>query len=645
MTSASEFLSAVLPVPEQSESIEIRAKNACTGEIVQEFAPSVDRAVAKTSELREKHDIWFGPCLREGAKGDADHSTRVGSVWSDADYKCFDDGEAGAKAALLRFPLEPSILVASGHGFHPYWLLQEPTDREDNRRVRSILRGIRVALSTQATRPLDAVHDICRVMRLPDTLNLKQSPAIPVRVLTFNDARRYDFSDFIEAGLWEDEPEPSGSREYSEDSFTGDPEEALRRAIRGGLPAWAIGALEEPTAHTRRSLSELDFSIMCELVRRLSPAEAEAVWIYSELGAAEHTAGTAKTHDRADYRRKTIERALTAVRDDKAESAPGVTHGGLVFRTAKDIASSAPANVPWIVQGFVAQGALTEVDAQVKAGKTTLLLACCRAVIDGKPFPGQPTKQSGVIYLTEQPDTSFRSSLARAGLLNEEHLTVLSFHQTSGMPFADVISAARAEAKRRGASVLIVDTLGQFAGLQGDAENNAGDALQAIAPLQQAAAIDNLAVIPVRHERKSGGEVGASARGSSAYAGTSDVILAVRRTAERDSNRRTLHALSRFDETPSTLVIELDGAEYRALGNAVAVAFDDARDAVLATLTAAEDSAKTFDSILAEIEGGSVKRSTAQSALKTLVDEGQVQRIGAGKKGSPYRYWRTEDDA
>jgi hypothetical protein len=41
---------------------------------------------------------------------------------------------------------------------------------------------------------------------------------------------------------------------------------------------------------------------------------------------------------------------------------------------------------------------------------------------------------------------------------------------------------------RVGAGVLIVDTVSQFAGLRGDAENNSGDALAAVEPLQAAAA-------------------------------------------------------------------------------------------------------------------------------------------------------------
>jgi hypothetical protein len=115
-----------------------------------------------------------------------------------------------------------------------------------------------------------------------------------------------------------------------------------------------------------------------------------------------------------------------------------------------------------------------------------------------------------------------------------------------GCRMAYVVRAAIARCKEVGAETLLVDTLRQFAGLRGDAENNSGDALRAIEPLQRAAA-EGLAVIVDRHERKGGGEVGESGRGSSAFAGAVDILLSLRRPEGRArATMRVLHALSRF---------------------------------------------------------------------------------------------------
>ena len=340
--------------------------------------------------------------------------------------------------------------------------------------------------------------------------------------------------------------------------------------------------------------------------------------------------------------------ALQALVRDAPEWEPAfrsATHEGEVpaermwhFRTAREIAESAPQTVDWIAEPWVARGAITGLDGKIKsAGKTTWAFALSRAVVDGLPFLGKPTKQGKVVYLTEQGDTSLREALRRAGLLDCDHLVLLSWHETRGRPWPDIVQAAVREALRREATLLVVDTIAQFAGLGGDDENSAGAALAAMAPLQEAAAVHGLAVLLTRHERKSGGDVGDSGRGSSAFAGTVDVVLSLRR-GEGNSRPsiRVLRALSRFSETPDTLIIELDGDAYRALGDESAVALHDAREAILQTVPSSSDQAMPLDALL---DGAKVmKRTVAQEAIQRLINEGELRRVGAGKKGDPFRY-------
>jgi rubrerythrin len=199
---------------------------------------------------------------------------------------------------------------------------------------------------------------------------------------------------------------------------------------------------------------------------------------------------------------------------------------------------------------------------------------------------------------------------------------------------------ARKHAAAVGAVLLVVDTLPQFAGLKGDAENNSGAALEAIAPLQLAAA-NGLAVLIIRHDRKGGGEVGDSARGSSAFAGAVDVVLQIQRgEGNARPSIRVINALSRFSETPDQLMIELTDSGYVALGDKTAVAADEAREALQKAAPTSEGAALTEKDLLEMTE---VKRTVAQEALRSLVDAGVLLRIGEGKRGSPYRYWKPEE--
>ena len=313
------------------------------------------------------------------------------------------------------------------------------------------------------------------------------------------------------------------------------------------------------------------------------------------------------------------------------------------FRTAAEVAQETPTEVDWICPPWVARGSITELAGKIKAaGKTTWLTHLSRAVADGNTFMGQQTSKTSVVYLTEQPPASFRAALERASLLDHEDFIVLFWHETLGNPWQVVVNEAVQECRRRGAGLLVVDTIGQFANLRGDSENDAGAALQAMKPLQEAAA-SGLAVMVVRHERKSGGEVGDSGRGSSAFAGAVDIVLSIRRPeGNTRPELREIHALSRFNETPPKLVIELTDHGYLALGEPHAVEAPKAEEAILAIAPQTEGDAVAQDDL---IKASEVKRSTGQRAIRRLIQDEKLDRVGSGKRGDPYRFWTPGKDS
>lgn len=310
----------------------------------------------------------------------------------------------------------------------------------------------------------------------------------------------------------------------------------------------------------------------------------------------------------------------------------------LHFRTGKQIADETPAEVPWIIAPWVASGAITEADGKVKlAGKTTLLTHMVSAVLNGFHFLGQSTSQTEVMYLTEQHLISFRAAMERANLLGRRDFTVLSWTDTIGISWPSVVRAAVDECKNRNAGLLIVDTLGQFAGLAGDSENNAGDALKALRPLQQAAA-QGIAVVIVRHERKSGGSIGDSGRGSSAFAGAVDIIMSVRRPEGNQArNVRLIQTLSRFDAT-ADLLVELTDEGYRALGAPGDAAKELAEAAVLSAIPESRKVAATIEDL---IKATKKKRAHLQRLLDALLKNEKISQLGKGRRGDPYRYWRN----
>lgn len=369
-----------------------------------------------------------------------------------------------------------------------------------------------------------------------------------------------------------------------------------------------------------------------------------------------------KSGKRADYLRRSIERARKNVTwfyewPDTARVTVGSNESGkklssairvevanernFVFKTARELAAATPAETEWIARPWLAKGAITEIDGKIKsAGKTTFVSHLVAAVRRGAAFMDEPTLRTRVVWLTEQPPTSFRKVLERAKLTDCEDVLVLPWYETSGVPWPVVARAAADKALEFGAGLLVVDTLGQFAGIRGDAENSAGAAHEAMEPTQEAAA-QGLAVVLTRHERKGGGEVGESGRGSSAFGGAVDIILSLRRG---DGNVRptvrVIESLSRFDETPDKLVIELVDGAYRSLGDATAFAEKEAVGAIEEVLPASEEHAIPTAEIMDKLKERNIGRTTASTALSNLANFDTIIRVGAGKRGDPYRYYK-----
>jgi hypothetical protein len=321
---------------------------------------------------------------------------------------------------------------------------------------------------------------------------------------------------------------------------------------------------------------------------------------------------------------------------------PDLSHK-LVFRGADELGELMGEAARHIAR-YVFPQSITEIVGAVKAaGKTTFLTHLCRAILEGQDFLGEPTQPSPILYLSEQTRATFREALRRADLIGHPDFRYLLFGTTLGVPWPKVVAAARAEARRIGAKMLCVDTLGQWARLKGDAENSAGAALEAMAPLQAAAAEDGLAIVIVRHERKSGGDVEKSARGSSAFAGAVDVIVRMRRPegAQR-ATLRILEAISRFDGVPELLAIELTDAGYVVRGDGEAISTQDALFIVAKHIPSDPLHAVTEPAIVA---AAGVSRTVVRDVVKRCLALGWLGRLGEGKRGDPYRYFRQGREA
>lgn len=112
--------------------------------------------------IQQKDDfgVYFGVCPRSHKSGKNEDITIVPSLWADIDH-------GGSMGKLMAHRPKPDIIVFSGRGYHAYWKLKSPAPA--NEMTSKILRAIQKEVGS------DSVSDFARVMRLPGSLNLKDT--------------------------------------------------------------------------------------------------------------------------------------------------------------------------------------------------------------------------------------------------------------------------------------------------------------------------------------------------------------------------------------------------------------------------------------------------------------------------------------
>ncbi len=120
-----------------------------------------------------------------------------------------------ALGLLEAVPLAPSAIVATGGGFHVYWLfrrLWQLTDEAERTAAAALVAAVQAAVRRRAAEhgwAVDPTADLARLLRLPGTVNHKSQPPRPVVLERLEPGRRYTPADF--AALPEARPKSRSS--------------------------------------------------------------------------------------------------------------------------------------------------------------------------------------------------------------------------------------------------------------------------------------------------------------------------------------------------------------------------------------------------------------------------------------------------
>ena len=147
-------------------------------------------------------DFYVGACalLRKpgrGARGKESEAAFMPGAWIDVDIDGSPirgrtetvTGHAPSRAVALdaiRAIGEPTLIVNSGYGLQPWFLLERGLvlhDAGEQRLARRIVHGLQRRLEREAGWKVDATADLARVMRVPGTVNTKAADPAPVELL------------------------------------------------------------------------------------------------------------------------------------------------------------------------------------------------------------------------------------------------------------------------------------------------------------------------------------------------------------------------------------------------------------------------------------------------------------------------------
>jgi hypothetical protein len=240
----------------------------------------------------------------------------------------------------------------------------------------------------------------------------------------------------------------------------------------------------------------------------------------------------------------------------------------LPFVWASELRDATPEEPDWVLDGYLAVGAVTLAAGKPKVGKSTLAWALAEAAASGAgSFLGRRVRGGPVVYLTEESAGTLRHKLPKS---RNAGMRVLTRDAAWPKPsWVDLIEGAVAEAGRVGAVLLVIDALSFWASISEGQARDAG-AMQRVMDALVSATSSRLAVLLVHHQRKGGGEEGEAVRDSSAIVGAVDVLVEYERVEDAPHTHRRLVGVGRWAQTPPVLVVEHDPrtVSWRVLGEA-----------------------------------------------------------------------------
>jgi hypothetical protein len=280
----------------------------------------LERAARWCIEIAGEYDVYVGVLPRSGKGGFARDVRQARMLWADVDAGNDPSGVFDLLKASGLLPHMVAMVVTASGGAHVYWPLRDTHSLADNGRrcaYRDLLKRVVTAIGGRKPGPHadgNAAEE-ARVLRVPGTLYHKRVPPTPVDAAYVPGVERHEARWWGETlpmlpvgqggqggrvGLAGRKGLPHSGRVFGND------EDLITAACRASAEFGAL--MSGDLGHYDGDESRADMALMMRLAwwTDRDPARMERVFGRSMLARREKWR-------RADYRRRTIERALAAM--------------------------------------------------------------------------------------------------------------------------------------------------------------------------------------------------------------------------------------------------------------------------------------------------------------------------------------------
>jgi len=628
MSTVPQFLETLFP-DLRGGFIEIRAIHPMDHDSQPHFYPSIEALCARWAEidaLAKHFNVYFGVCPRSRQQGTKDAVRLVWCLWADVDAKLLPGGKTEALKHLREFPLPPTAIIDSGHGYHPYWRLKEAeqiTGPEGIIRLEAYLKALAHALVADPS-----AAELARVLRLPGTQNLKDSSALlPVTIVELEPNRQYNLSDF-EAFL---------------NIPTGQPKTLNK-------PGWMAEALTGLTQGNRNST-------FAKVAGRLHRAGFEPEDIVALL----------KLHAQASgFSTQELRREIEALccRYPTGKSSPSSsTNKGETETESKPLQAmplaafleSGGQTTEWCVERILPKEGAGILAGPAGYGKSWMLLDLAIEAARGGKWLGQfPTTATKVLYLDEESSPGLLRKRLRK-LLGGKKLSQggLDVHFCVGQGFSlsrsDSVEQLRILLSSLHPGLVIIDSLIRVHRAE---ENSASEMARVFEVVKNLIREFSCTFLFADHQRKPGNfgtpSLDLLLRGSSEKAAFVDTLLSLQRKEEA---LIVEHSKSRYDEAVPAFIVNIkdqepDTTTVAYAGEAEAfkqeTRLETAREFLETALRSGEWVAR--QALITQAKDVGVSEKTIDEALKTLKAAGRLDREdrktegGRGGKTAHYRW-------